>query len=137
MPVRFQLLPKTYRDSVTLMQLAAKLARLPGISGASASMATPANLDLLREAGTDVSSVQAGPNDLLIVLQGEDTAVQAALAEARKLLSDRGDGNGRASASKWPAQRGHGARRGAGRLALISTPGEYAAAEARNACGSA
>jgi succinyl-CoA synthetase alpha subunit len=131
MPARFHILPRTYRDSVTLMQLAAKLTRLPGIGNASASMATPANLDLLREVGTDVSTVHAGPNDLLIMLEGEDAAVEAALAEAQKLLSDRGAADEPSARERMPprsvamalaeAQAG---------LAVISVPGEYAAAEA-------
>lgn len=131
MPARFHILPRTYRDSVTLMQLAAKLARLPGVTNAAASMATPANLDLLHEAGTDVSSVHAGPNDLLIMLDGEDAAVEAALAEAQKLLSDRG-------AAEEPGERKPMAPRSVAmalseapaRLAVVSVPGEYAAAEA-------
>jgi len=134
---RFHVLRKTYRDSVTLMQLASKLARLPGVSGASASMATPANLDLLRESGTDMSGVQAGPNDLLIMLAGEPAAVEAALAEAQKLLSDRGEGEeaGERGAGQKLAPRSIAmalteARAG---LALISVPGEYAAAEALKA----
>ena len=39
-----------YRDSVSLMQLSSRLAKLPGIVQASAVMASEANLALLREA---------------------------------------------------------------------------------------
>jgi len=131
MHATFHILRRTYRDSVTLMQLAAKLARLPGVSSASASMATPANLDLLREAGTDVSGVEAGPNDLLIMLEGEDAAVQAALAEAQKLLSDRGEGAEQGERKRMaPRSLAMALAEGQAGLALISVPGEYAAAEA-------
>ena len=131
MQARFHILPRTYRDSVTLMQLAATLARLPGIRNASASMATPASLDLLREAGTDVSAVQAGPNDLLIMLEGEDAAVETALAEAQRLLSDRG-GSEEQGERKRMEPRSVAMALGETRasLAVISVPGEYAAAEA-------
>jgi succinyl-CoA synthetase alpha subunit len=131
MHATFHILRRTYRDSVTLMQLAAKLARLPGVSNASASMATPANLDLLREAGTDVSGVEAGPNDLLIMLEGEDAAVQAGLAEAQKLLSDRGEGAEQGERKRMaPRSLAMALAEGQAGLALISVPGEYAAAEA-------
>jgi len=136
---KFQVLRKTYRDSVTLMQLASKLARLPGIGNASASMATPANLDLLREAGADVNAVKAGPNDLLIVLEGEDSALEAALAEAHSLLSDRGEAQEQGE-RKQLAARSIAMALGAGAptdaraaLAVIAVPGEYAAAEALKA----
>jgi FdrA protein len=131
MPARFHILPRTYRDSVTLMQLAAKLARLPGIANASASMATPANLDLLREAGTDVSTVRAGPNDLLIMMEGADAAVEAALAEAQKLLSDRGESEDRGERKRMaPRSVTMALAEARASLAVISVPGEYAAAEA-------
>jgi hypothetical protein len=39
-----------YRDSVSLMQLSSRLARLAGVNQASAIMASDANLGLLREA---------------------------------------------------------------------------------------
>jgi len=131
MPTTFHILPRTYRDSVTLMQLAAKLARLPGIGNASASMATPANLDLLRETGTDVSAVQAGPNDLLIMLEGEDAAVEAALAEAQKLLSDRGEREEQGGPKRMaPRSVSMALSEARAKLAVVSVPGEYAAAEA-------
>ena len=56
-----------YRDSVSLMQLSAKLGALAGMRQASAIMATPGNLALLREAGLAQGEVEAGANDLLIV----------------------------------------------------------------------
>ena len=41
----------TYRDSVTLMQISAKIAAYAGVQQASVVMATEGNLALLREAG--------------------------------------------------------------------------------------
>ena len=43
--------PGTYRDSVALMQLSSALAAMPDVEHAAVVMATPANLDLLFEAG--------------------------------------------------------------------------------------
>src|SRR5437667_12180086 len=62
-----------YRDSVSLMQLSAALARLDGIEQALAVIASPSNLALLREAGLlGEAAIAAGPNDLLIALLGRD-----------------------------------------------------------------
>ena len=70
-----------YRDSVSLMQLSSQLGKLPGMSQASAIMASEANLALLREAELLDGSVEAGPNDLLIALQGaSETDAQTAMA---------------------------------------------------------
>ena len=77
-----------YRDSVSLMQLSAKLGALAGVRQASAIMATAGNLDLLREAGLAPGDVAAGPNDLLVALEGEDEdALDAALAAAEAELT--------------------------------------------------
>ena len=124
-----------YRDSVSLMQLSAKLGALAGVRQASAIMATAGNLDLLREAGLASAEVEAGPNDLLVALEGEAKALEEALAAAEAELT-------RAPAAALEG----GPRRIAPRslemalgeqptanLALISTPGDYAAAEALKA----
>jgi FdrA protein len=121
-----------YRDSVSLMQLSAKLGALAGVRQASAIMATAGNLALLREAGLAIGDFEAGPNDLLVALEGDKEALEVALDAAEAELI-------RAPA---PAQEG-GARQAPPRslemglgtlptanLALISTPGDYAAAEA-------
>jgi succinyl-CoA synthetase alpha subunit len=125
-----------YRDSVSLMQLSATLGRLPGVRQASAVMATAGNLELLREAGLIAAAVEPSPNDLLVAVEAADEGALAdALAAAEAELS-------RAPA----AQDGAGPRRVAPKslemalgelptanLALISTPGDYAAAEAMKA----
>jgi len=90
-------IPREYRDSVALMQLSAALAKLPGISQASAVMGTENNLSLLRQAGMNIGGldigglnndkVSVGPNDLLIVVQGDESALPGALADAKARLS--------------------------------------------------
>ncbi len=124
-----------YRDSVALMQLSSRLGALPGVKQASAVMASPNNVSLLREAGLLSGAVDAGPNDLLVVVMGDsDRAVAAGLAEAQAALDEK------------PAAEQGEARREPPRsiemgleampdanMVLISTPGEYAAAEATKA----
>jgi succinyl-CoA synthetase alpha subunit len=135
MPTLHEVIPREYRDSVALMQLSAALAKLPGIKQASAVMGTENNLNLLRQAGMELGKVSAGPNDLLIVVQGKEKALAAALAEAKKRLSSQGNGADTGSVQKI-APRSIAmamAEDGQANLAMISTPGEYAAAEALKA----
>ena len=82
-----KIVPREYRDSVSLMQLSALLGKLPGVEQASAVMATENNLALLAEAGLRVDAKGASASDLLIVVQGEKSALPAAIEEAMKSLT--------------------------------------------------
>ncbi len=141
MPHATKLVPNFYRDSVSLMQLSGTLGKLPGVEQVSVIMATPANLGLLREAGLLKDDLEASPNDLLVAVQAKSAAALAgAIAEAERMLREEprtasGDG---ASVQMTPrsfemaiAQGPDGAPPAT--LALISTPGDYAAAEAMKA----
>lgn len=122
-----------YRDSVSLMQLSSGIAKLRGMEQASAVMATANNLALLTEAGLLAEPVQASANDLLIVLQGEADALESALAEAEAALKQPSLSSTGSEKSRLisPHSIEMGLERLVGaNLALISTPGEYAAAEA-------
>jgi succinyl-CoA synthetase alpha subunit len=124
-----------YRDSVSLMQLSAKLGALAGVRQASAIMATAGNLDLLREAGLAAGDVAAGPNDLLVAFEGEDEdALEAALVAAEAELT-RAPARAEGGPRRTPPRSLEMALQEVARanLALISTPGDYAAAEAMKA----
>ena len=135
-----RLLRSLYRDSVSLMQLSAGLAARAGIVQASAVMATPANLALLAGAGLDPGRLAAGPNDLLIAARGGkaadlEAALDAAVAELEKPPA-AAPGGGPAELAPRSLQMALAqstAPSPAPNLALISTPGEYAAAEAMKA----
>ncbi len=117
------------------MQLSARLLALPGVRQASAVMASANNLALLREAGMLEDDVAAGPNDLLVAIDGDDQAVTAALAEADRALNEEpspGPAGGRQPTRPRSLEMGLEAVPGAD-LALISTPGDYAAVEAMKA----
>jgi len=124
-----------YRDSVSLMQLSAMLAKLPGVEQASAVMATPANLELLRETGL-AGEAKASPNDLLIAVSGKSAApLEAALASAVAAL-DKAPAAAAGSGPAAPPPRSLQmalAQSPHANLALVSVPGEYAAAEAEKA----
>lgn len=131
MPTLHEVIPREYRDSVALMQLSAALAKLPGIQQASAVMATPNNLGLLGQAGLDIGKVAAGPNDLLIVVQGDEAALRPALDEAKARLAAKA-AQPEGAAAKALAPRSIAMALAAdskANLAMISTPGEYATAE--------
>ena len=128
-----KILRNLYRDSVSLMQLSSTIAKLPGVKQASAIMASANNVSLLKEAGLLTGTVEACANDLLIALQGDDDVLEAAMAAAESALNQSPPpltGNG-ISCGMAPRsiEMGLGDMVGAN-LALISTPGEYAAAEA-------
>jgi len=126
-----------YRDSVSLMELSAALGKMSGMEQASVVMATPANVSLLREARFIDGKIAAGPNDLLIVLRGRsDAELGAAMEFAEKALNDvpRSHAAG-ANQVAMPPKSVEMALSAApaANFALISTPGEYAAAEAMKA----
>src|SRR5271169_4590778 len=103
MATAFKVVPKEYRDSVSLMQLSALLTRLPGVEQASAVMATENNLALLAEAGFGVSATGASAADLLIVVSGEESALAGAIEEALKNLTRQVDSDaGHPSAAPKP-----------------------------------
>lgn len=128
-----RLIRNFYRDSVSLMQLSSTFAKLPGVEQASAVMASANNVGLLHEAGLLTEPVEASANDLLIALQGDADALEAALAAAESALKQPppcSSGNGKSRGiPPRSIEMGLGNMVGAS-LALISTPGEYAAAEA-------
>jgi succinyl-CoA synthetase alpha subunit len=130
-----EVIPREYRDSVALMQLSAALAKMPGVKQASAVMGTDNNLDLLRQAGMDIGNVKVEPNDLLIVVQGEEGALSAAIKEAKAQLSAQAkpvDGGGVTKTAPRSIAMAL-AEHSDANLAMISTPGEYATAEALKA----
>jgi FdrA protein len=131
-----RLLPNLYRDSVSLMQLSAALGKLPGVEQASAVMATPANLEFLRQAGLADGDITPRPNDLLVAVRGKSNAhLEAALAKALASLSEEPSQNAGTAAVEAPPRSLQMAlaRAPAANLALISVPGDYAAAEAMKA----
>lgn len=137
--VQAVVLPNTYRDSVELMRLAAELEHRPGVRRAGLMLATQAGRAVLDEAGlltTDVEAAQPGPNDLIVAVAGEPSAVGAALGEAKAQLA------GSAASTSTGAQRGEPPPRTIAEalsvapdasLAIISTPGAYASAETAKA----
>ncbi len=131
-----RMIKNLYRDSVSLMQFSEKVRALDGIDQASAVMATENNISLLVEAGLLARAVPPSPNDLLIVVAGRDEAsVSGALDSAEAMLKAKSTESGEGGVRRVPPrsiEMGLESMPGAN-FVLISTPGEYAAAEARKA----
>ncbi|MCB0044013.1 MAG: acyl-CoA synthetase FdrA [Caldilineaceae bacterium] len=121
-----------YYDSIVLMQLQKALAELEGVLDAGVVMATPANRDVLDAAGFAVEAIDARPDDLLIMVKAEsEGAASAALAQVDELLKRR---QGSGDMTYRPASLDAAARQlPHARWTLISVPGRYAAAVARQA----
>ena len=119
-----------YFDSVALMRIAASLNARPEVAMASLMMGTPANQELLREAGLLVDEgMAAGPNDLVIAVSAEEALLDPLLAEAEAGLESQAPATGESEQARpRTLEQAVGAN-----LALISTPGRYAAAEALKA----
>jgi FdrA protein len=122
-----------YVDSVTLMQVSRRVAALDGVSSALVAMATELNLELAAGMGFDVPDTS--PNELLVAVDASsDDVLTAALAEVDAALAEasRPAATGFGSAPSPTTVRAAAARSGA-TVALISTPGAYAFADAVDA----
>jgi len=130
-----RVIANTYRDSVGLMQVSATLAETKGVQQASLVMATPANLDLLREAGLVDGPVAAGASDLLVVVRAASQAVaDGVIARAVAILGESRGGSGLTAGRIAPRSLAMALEEAEGvNLALVSVPGEYAATEAHKA----
>ena len=114
-----------YVDSVRLMKVAKDL-RAHG--RAEVAIGTPANLESLAALGV---GCDAGPSDIVIALEGPESAVDAA---ERDLSAPAGPAADGATAEEPPRSLPAAARSLAeANVALISVPGEFATLEAHRA----
>lgn len=124
-----------YLDSVALMRLSTEIAAMGGIEEAVLMIGTPSNLDIMRNADVlNETGAAASPNDLVIALRADGTgSANRALAHANKKLE--GGLKTKAAQSTTRARTVAGGVRlhPEANLALVSTPGNFAAREARAA----
>jgi len=128
--------PNLYKDSVALMRIAEKLLADPALLRATLVMATPANKDILQEAGllnTDAGT--AAPSDLIVVVE----CASAEIADQAFALVDTSLQGG-SQVSSGPSREVAPKTIPMGRACLhhasmvqISVPGAYAGAEALKA----
>ena len=123
----------SYRDSVELMQIAAEIESLAGVDRAGLVMATPANREVLAAAGLlSDAAASAGPNDLVVAVAAREASVALKMLEwaAARLSGPGTDGRSEATATETRTIAEGLVELGTANLALISTPGTYAMAEA-------
>ena len=124
-----------YADSVALMRISRAVSSLAGVEEASLMIGTPSNRDLLQGSGLlDAEGAKAQADDLIIAIRaGDRAAAAAALDEAEKSLAG---GQAKAASGGVTTVRRFASALEAmpqANLALISVPGEFAAAEALRA----
>ena len=135
MAVRAEVWRSFYQDSMVLMRLAAELRENPGARQAAALMGTPANRQLLADAGLDAAELRdASPGDLMLVVDAETEGMaQAALGAARKFF-DRRKREREATGRVLPRTLESAVRAlPDANLAVVSVPGAHAKLEAMSA----
>jgi FdrA protein len=124
-----------YKDSVALMRISQEVLGREGLARVSLLMGTPANKDLLGQAGLLAPELAgAAPADLMILIEGDEAALAPARAAIDELLAGGDTGAGAERVEIPPRSIAMGlARLEGATLAQISVPGPYAAAEALKA----
>ena len=119
------------------MRIAEKVLQDSAVSRATLVMGTPANKEILEEAGLlNSESAGANPSDLIIVIEGHDSAVLAAAfedIEAALTASAKQSGPSQEIVPRSIAMGIGTGTNGTFNLAQISVPGAYAGAEALKA----
>ena len=88
MSARVELRHGIYRDSVVLMQVSQAITACRGVTAAIVAMATPLNIEVYERLGFDLGLVaEASPNNLLVAIEGDDEALDSALAELERQLT--------------------------------------------------
>lgn len=132
MPVQTKILKGVYSDSMTLMALSTKVNKLPGVQKAMIGMGTAMNKAVISDVGLMSPEVEAATTGDMIYAVECATKEQCAetLAKIDELrtaaVADQDQETSYRSLDK-------AIENNEANLVVISVPGEYAAAEARNA----
>jgi succinyl-CoA synthetase alpha subunit len=124
-----------YKDSVALMRIAQAIGARDGVTRVSLLMGTPANKDILAQAGLLAPELaDAAPADLMLLVEGEAESLAPALTAIEGELA----GREMAAAGSRTEFAARSIAMGLERLehatlAQVSVPGPYAAAEALKA----
>ena len=122
------ILENRYADSVTLMGILDAVKRTEGVSIAEVQMATPANVEAMRELGFDIPQ-KATPNDLVVAVEAENAEIlKAAQQDVMDRLNRKHSSDDESFNSLDEVDPADGWN-----LCQISLPGEYAAKEAKKA----
>lgn len=123
-----------YLDSVALMRLSREIAGMPGVIEAALMMGTPSNLAIMRNAGLLPGEVSSQGSDLILAVKAEsEQLARSALDDALKMLDKPKTSSSGGSTWRPRSIASAVAATPDANIALISVPGEFAAAEARKA----
>jgi len=134
-PIRIEILPSFYRDSVVLMRVAAQVKKEHGVHEVAAFMGTDTNKALLAQTGLATpEGAAATPEDLILTVDADtDGQAASALERVMDLLAERRDSD-RNEADVAPHTLDSALRLLPGaNLATISVPGEFVHFEALRA----
>lgn len=122
--------PNSYKDSIVLMLLTGEISQLAGVNKVSIMMATDANKGIFDGSGMLTDEVQAAsPNDIAIVIDVEsDDILEDALVKIDEFLNQSSSGGSSDVQNAITWNQAQQLQEGAN-LAVISTPGIYAAHE--------
>lgn len=124
----------TYRDSVQLMRVSQAVAAVSGVTGAMVAMATELNLELLTGMGFTVPDGATAGDMVVAIAAADEATTDEALSTLETALAAKTPPAASGGAEPPPARTVGAAVRAAGAgLALISTPGRYAFADAVDA----
>jgi len=127
-------LKNEYRDSVFLMRINDLVEKADGVTRAAVMMGTEANKDLMKEAGLYTEEAnEAGPNDLIIVVEAENEDLAMNALEYAKSLVYKTEKEDKEKEQKYLSIRSAVSFEPDIDLVLVSTPGEYAYREAMRA----
>lgn len=126
---------KTYRDSVVLMELSRELDALPGIREAAVMMATPANIDVLKNSNLlDLKPDEVSTEDMVIAVLAESEIIASEAINWAKTQLERSKTQAESASEKRDEEKNYvGQWREVpdhAKVSLISVPGTYAASEA-------
>ncbi len=124
-----------YLDSVSLMRVSQSLSALEGVAEAAVMIGSDTNKRLMRDSGLLGAEAEAAqPADLIVGVRAEnEAAARAALAGVDALLSKRASNAAGSAIGHARTLAGATKMLPGASIALISVPGEFAAAEAAKA----
>lgn len=125
----------SYQDSVNLMLLTNKISTMDGINKVQIMMGTPANKDIIKAAGLFTDELEsAASNDMCIVIDTDsEEKIEKVLEEVDNYLSNQAISSGKEAFESVRSWDKATSALPSANLAIISTPGQYAAEEAEKA----
>ncbi|MBP6862650.1 MAG: acyl-CoA synthetase FdrA [Neisseriaceae bacterium] len=136
MYIKAEIKPNTYVDSMSLMALSTKVNQLPLVQQAMIGMGTDMNKQVIDNVGLSTDAIRAaGKTDLILVVQAATEAdAETVFAQIADLQAQSAQG-GAEQSNRFHTLKQALQQQAAANLVVFSIPGEYVAAEAKQALG--